>query len=145
MSKDKEKKTEDDSDLLSLIDSLLDSNADDALEIKSTEKVEILDQLAESVLGELSTEPTDSNLQIPKYDLEKKAFEVYNVSESSGIKESKKTIPSSYKIKFSSYKTLKSIQKDKNTNLTCPKCNYIFESLETEDIICPKCHHVFNL
>ncbi|MFX0138203.1 MAG: hypothetical protein ACFFDN_31465 [Candidatus Hodarchaeota archaeon] len=104
-----------------------------------------LEELADTVLGELDTDLTTPEVKSPKLDTTRIEYKVKTSPTSFEIEEPKKTIPSSYKIKFGTAKKLKSFKLDRDIYVTCPKCKHYFESLDSQDIICPKCHYEFSL
>ncbi|NVM01549.1 MAG: hypothetical protein HWN67_04405 [Candidatus Helarchaeota archaeon] len=112
---------------------------------EETTPVLSLDELADTVLEELDAELTTPEVKSSYQDKVKIDYKVKTSIPSYEIEEPKKTIPSSYKIKFGTAKKLKSINLDRDIYVTCPKCKHYFESLETLDIICPKCRSEFSI
>lgn len=109
---------------------------------EETESPLSLDELADTVLGELDSELDVPETPLSKSDSFKLDLDFSKISTKSTTDEPKKTIPLSYKVSFGTHKKIETLQKD--VYVWCPKCGYKFETLDNEDIICPKCHFMFN-
>ncbi len=122
----------------------IDKKSEIPLKKESTPEL-TLDELADTVLEELDTELTTPEVKSSQKDTIKFEYKVKTTTPSYEIEEPKKSIPSSYKIKFGTAQKIKSVNLDRDMYVTCPKCKHYFESIETQDIICPKCRHEFSI